>query len=1282
MSSANDRMVDGTLPRQGRRRFRFTLWLVTGTVFVLGLAITVYVWRITVQREVGRIGGQFAGQLSAQVRDLEFNLRRAEEFVRFLAAFFASSEDVHREEFREFCHPQFEQFPAVDFVLWAPRVHSDELLAFLDLAENHGVLQLNLWEVAPSGEPRPLGSRPIYFPILYIEPSPLLDRLVGLDLFSLREWQPVLEGGCAAQPYRTFLLPKIGVLDPSQWQEKVGEEVAKSQGAVRKAAHAASKIPSDWLAQRWLVFATPVFHGTPVPAQPTDRMVQCQGVLVAVVDVEKLLQPLANWAFAENVSIVVEDGSSPGKPETLLEANVREKSQWEALQGVPRFERRIQLDDRDWRIRAEVSPEYLAARRGPGSWAVLITGALCSLLLSFYINLLGGRSIRTEELVAQRTWELLQVNKRLEEANRRLEEEIRFREKIERELRDSEALYASLVENLPVHVLRKDREGHFTFANSSFCRLLGLSKEEILGKTDFDFYPPDLASKYRRDDRRVMETGELFEDIEEYEKHGETRYVQVLKSPVHDALGQVIGVQVVFWDVTEKVAVQRALEKAKEAAEEASRAKSEFLANMSHEIRTPMNAILGMAQLLEQTPLSPEQREYIRIIRESGDTLLALINSILDFSKIEAGRLELDAVEFSLREVVGDTMKALAVRAHRKQLELACRIAAEVPDQLVGDPMRLRQVLINLVDNAIKFTEQGEVVVEVVPRERQEREAVLEFVVRDTGIGIPREKQKRIFEAFEQADQSMTRRYGGTGLGLAICQRLVNLMGGQIELESEPGRGSTFRFTARFQIPSAAPAAPPTPELDTFGTRQILVVDDHATNRRILAEMLASWGLEAVLAASGAEALKIMEQAEHAPPPVVITDVRMPQMDGYQLVAELRKRYPADKVAIIVLSSEDRPGDTELFRRMDVAGVLRKPVKQSELYNVLAEVLGLQFRPATPVTIPPSFPELAPLRVLLVEDSPFNQKVAIGLLEKHGHHVTTVSNGKEALEALADGEFDLILMDIQMPEMDGLTATKEIRAREARLGLPRIPIIAMTAHALKGDREQALSAGMDGYIAKPFIAAEFFQTIADVIHEVRGVHVGETQVMPVIDSTAAGQTVRADTQGPCRASDKTIAETSSVPTSSAPSPKGLVDWQHALRSAGGDPDLLRELIVTFREDMPRQLQALEEALERRDWSTARRAAHTLGGAFRHFGAKMAAEVAYELEKTFKEFETGGVPSVEAFGKTGREADCSARLQRLRDLLQQVLNELGQGENIPRLVSSRKEPSPGNAASET
>lgn len=1281
MSSANDRMVDGTLPRQGRRRFRFTLWLVTGTVFVLGLAITVYVWRITVQREVGRIGGQFAGQLSAQVRDLEFNLRRAEEFVRFLAAFFASSEDVHREEFREFCQPQFEQFPAVDFVLWAPRVHSDELLAFVDLAENHGVLQLNLWEVTPSGEHRPLSSRPVYFPILYIEPSPLLDRLVGLDLSCLPQWQPVLDEGCTAQPYRTFLIPKIPVLDSAQWQER---DVGQAGGSPQRSEEnvAPQRTPPEWFTPQWLVFATPVFHGTPAPAQATDRMVQCQGVLVAVVDVEKLLQPLANWALTENVSIVLEDVSSAHKRETLLEANAREKRHWESLQGLPRFDRRIQLDDRDWHIRAEVSPEYLAVRRGPGSWAVLITGTLCSLLLAFYINLLGGRSIRTEELVAQRTWELLQVNKRLEEANRRLEEEIRFREKIERDLRDSEALYASLVENLPVHVLRKDREGHFTFANSSFCRLLGLSREEILGKTDFDFYPPDLASKYRRDDRRVMETGELFEDIEEYEKHGETRYVQVLKSPVHDALGQVIGVQVVFWDVTEKVAVQRALEKAKEAAEEASRAKSEFLANMSHEIRTPMNAILGMAQLLEQTRLDPEQREYIRIIRESGDTLLALINSILDFSKIEAGRLELDAVEFSLREVVGDTMKSLAVRAHKKHLELACRIAADVPDQLVGDPVRLRQVLVNLVDNAIKFTEQGEVVVEVVFKERHEREAILEFAVRDTGIGIPPEKQKRIFEAFEQADQSMTRRYGGTGLGLAICQRLVNLMGGQIELESEPGRGSTFRFTARFQIPSAAPAAPPTPELDTFGTRQILVVDDHATNRKILAEMLASWGLEAVLAASGAEALQIMEQAGQTPPPVVITDVRMPQMDGYQLVAELRKRYPADKVAIIVLSSEDRAGDTELFRQMDVVGVLRKPVKQSELYNVLAEVLGLQFRPAAPVTIPPSFPELSPLRVLLVEDSPFNQKVAIGLLEKHGHQVTTVSNGIEALKALADGEFDLILMDIQMPEMDGLTATKEIRAREARLGLPRIPIIAMTAHALKGDRELALRAGMDGYIAKPFIAGEFFQTIADAVHEVRGINLGETQTLPAIDAGAVAQIEKADAPEPAHAPQQTTAAASPASPSDGPLSGGLVDWQHALRSAGGDPDLLRELIVTFREDMPRQLHMLEEAVNKRDWATARRAAHTLGGAFRHFGAKTAAEAAYELEKTFKEIETGSGASAEATEKSDDTPDWSARLQRLRDLLRQVLDELAQGDNIMTSASSKKDQSPGGPVTNT
>jgi CheY-like chemotaxis protein len=554
--------------------------------------------------------------------------------------------------------------------------------------------------------------------------------------------------------------------------------------------------------------------------------------------------------------------------------------------------------------------------------------------------------------------------------------------------------------------------------------------------------------------------------------------------------------------------------------------------------------------------------------------------------------------------------------------------------------------------------------------------------VRDTGIGIPPEKQKRIFEAFEQADQSMTRRYGGTGLGLAICQRLVALMGGQIEVDSEPGRGSTFRFAARFQIPSAVPAAPPVPELDAFGTRQVLVVDDHATNRRILAEMLASWGLEAILAASGPEALRIMEQAGDAIPPVVITDVRMPEMDGYQLVAELRKRYPADKVAIIVLSSEDRAGVTELFRQMDVAGVLRKPVKQSELYNMLAEVLGLQFRPATPVTIPPSFPELSPLRVLLVEDSPFNQKVAIGLLEKHGHHVTTVSNGKEALQALADGEFDLVLMDIQMPEMDGLTATKEIRAREARLGLPRIPIIAMTAHALKGDRELALSAGMDGYIAKPFIAAEFFQTIADVVHQVRGINLGETHTMPAIDAGAVEHGEKAETREPVHTPQQPTTEAPPASASNGPLSGRLVDWQHALRSAGGHSDLLRELIVTFREDMPRQLQMLEESLTKRDWATARRAAHTLGGAFRHFGAKTGAEVAFELEKIFKEIESAGAPSAETSEKSDHSPHWFAQLQRLRQLLEQVLGELAQGDSMVTSASSENDQSPRGPAAET
>lgn len=1227
------------------------VWIATLVTLGIALTVAAYLWRVTVQRETARIYSQFSQQFDTQVQNVEFRLQQSQNMLQFLQSFFAASEDVHNYEFAQFCRPHLANVPVVKFVAWAPQVYPDGFEAFTAFAERHGVSRFQVREFDAEGGLTAVQTRPLHFPILFIEPADPFQRLVGVDIVGLADWAEALEETIIIGETNSHLIRGFPIMD---WIElEPGEQPTLSK-AVEPAGggdfkdsggSATGGVPP----RHYLLISTPVFFGTCVPEEPFERVTQCGGVLLCVVDVQELFRPLKRWAAIEGADIRVVDIEAVEYRE-IDRMGSQFPTDVKSLENYPASTWDIHLPGRTWRVMAQPSAEYVASRRGPGSWGTLATGILCACLIALYVNVIGGRSLRIQQLVAERTQELREINQRLAD-------EIQQREAMEKELRDSEALYSSLVESLPLHVLRKDREGHFTFANTAFCRLLGKPRTAIYGKTDFDFYPADLASKYRRDDRRVMETGEVFEDIEEYEQDGETRYVQVLKSPVRDSFGNIVGVQVAFWDVTEKVAVQRALEKAKQAAEEANRAKSDFLANMSHEIRTPMNAILGMAQLLEETPLDPEQKEYLRIIRESVDNLLALINTILDFSKIEAGRVELDFVEFQLREVIGDAMKSLAVRAHKKQLELACRIAPDVAENLVGDPVRLRQVLINLVDNAVKFTEQGEVVVDIRCEECTESEVVLQFSVRDTGVGIPPEKQKVIFAAFEQADRSTTRKYGGTGLGLSICTRLVALMGGTIEVESTPGKGSTFRFTARFRRASDTSRKAPPVDLREYADRQILVVDDNATNRIILNEMISNWGLKSQLATSAEEALRVVsDETGKIRFSVVITDMRMPGMDGMALIKQLRRRFDAEQLAIIVLSSEDRPTDSEFFRRFEVAAVLRKPVKQSELYNVLAEILGLAFHPESNVTIPPSFPELPPLRILLVEDSPFNQQVAIGLLEKRGHSVTVASNGKEALDVLRNNSFDVILMDIQMPEMDGLSATREIRKKEERLGLPRTPIIAMTAHALKADREEALQAGMDGYVAKPIVVESFFQTIADVLHRVRGVNLGDTQSMPSLQTSAewadaaASQSSQTRDTAPVQVPDKEQSQTTIPDNGPADRPgeqmsgdTGLVDWAHALRATGGDRELLRALVETFLEEMPRQWQNLEKALAQKDWATARRAAHTIGGSFRHFGAHTAAHIALEAEKSLAAGTDDGV--------------LRALLQQLSDNLEKILQEL-------------------------
>ena len=655
-------------------------------------------------------------------------------------------------------------------------------------------------------------------------------------------------------------------------------------------------------------------------------------------------------------------------------------------------------------------------------------------------------------------------------------------------------LLRALIDNLPDFIYVKDAQSRFLVANRAVARQMGTTPELLLGKSDFDFYPSEIAAQFYRDEQNVILSGKGLIDREEscVDPDGSTLVLLTTKVPLRAEDGAVIGIIGIGRNITSRVKAEMLMRDAREAAETANRAKSEFVANMSHEIRTPMNGVIGMAELLIETSLDETQRDYVQIINDSGKALLTIINDILDFSKIEAGKLDLELIDMDLRSSVEDAARVLAFQAHAKGLELSVTIDPELPASVKGDPGRIRQILLNLGGNGIKFTSSGKVTLHLKVLHSDASTTLVRFEVRDTGIGIAVERQDKLFSPFFQVDASMTRKFGGTGLGLSIVRRLVDLMGGETGVESQEGVGSCFWFTVRFRISEPAPRSLHRAVPSALKDKRVLAVDDNTTNVKILAAQLTLFGMKVTTARSAPEALAILREAceQQRPFEVALLDQDMPVCNGAELGRQINADAELSATRLVMLSSSSQHSDSARFAELGFAGYLLKPVAQGELLDCLLVVLGSSIEEwqarARPIVTRHELETLrargAAARILVAEDNPTNQKVTSRALEKMGYQVDLVENGREAVHAWATGRYDLILMDCQMPELDGYEATREIRRREA--GHAHIPIIALTAHAMKAAALECVAAGMDLHVTKPIDREQLRSCLERFIHSI------------------------------------------------------------------------------------------------------------------------------------------------------------------------------------------------------
>ena len=818
-------------------------------------------------------------------------------------------------------------------------------------------------------------------------------------------------------------------------------------------------------------------------------------------------------------------------------------------------------------------PESVYAVASPGSWRWLEHAAWVLFEDAFLINSCLQSLREMRDIARQRA--------ELEVANEQTERTVLVRTA---ELQASEERFRSLSATSPIGIFETDDAGRATYVNARWGEIAGIAPEDALAEGWQDaIHPEDRAAVFDAWSTTVREGRESAQDFRMLTPQGEVRWVSSRTKPLASAGGRLPGHVGTIEDITARKQADEELAEARDRALDTARLKSEFLANMSHEIRTPMNAIIGMTDMTLDTDLDAEQRDYLETVKMASRALLTLINDILDLSKIESGRLSLECCHFSLRESLSDTLRTLAVRAHQKGLELACDVAAEVRDAVVGDPSRLRQVVINLVGNAIKFTERGEVVVRARTESTTDRDMVLHFTVSDTGIGIPADKQDVIFAPFVQGDGSMSRRFGGTGLGLTIATQLVEMMGGRIWVESDEGAGSTFHFIVRLGIGAETR---PTPRTSELAHVRVLVVDDNATSRDILVDMVASWGITATGVGDGASALVLLGLAQRRAEPfhIALIDAHMPDPDGLATARAIQSAPDLAATRIILLTATG----VAMERSPDVQGVayLNKPIARSHLLEAIQALRDGPSEDSRPR--PPAFASTQrSLRVLVAEDNAMNRKVTLGLLKKRGHQVVAVEDGAAAVAALGSDAFDVVLMDVQMPGMNGLDATAAIRRREEAERLAHIPIVALTAHAMTGDRERCLQAGMDDYVSKPVEADELFEVVERM-------------------GTAGDRVAR--------------------PTPPPDPVRVVLDRDAMSRRVGGDPDLLLEMVNGFTDESARLLRDIRDGIARGHVGDLQHAAHSLKGALRTLTAPAASEAAAQLEVLARD---GDLSTIEA-----------------------------------------------------